>query len=55
MLASFLGHLDVVQALLAKGADVNAKNGAGGTALGAATEKGHTDIIAALLKAGARQ
>jgi len=54
MVASFRGHLDVVQVLLDKGADVNAKMDSGGTALDAATNGGHADVRALLVKAGAK-
>ncbi len=55
MLASGSGYLEVVKALLAKGANVNAKAYDGTTALDAATAGGHADVRALLLKAGAKQ
>ena len=53
MMASQQGHLDVVQALLAKGADVNAKDNDGATALMLASQNGHLDVVQALLAKGA--
>jgi ankyrin repeat protein len=53
MKASQAGHLDVVQALLAKGAEVNAKANNGGTALMLASLAGHPDVVQALLAQGA--
>ncbi|EED23180.1 ankyrin repeat-containing protein, putative [Talaromyces stipitatus ATCC 10500] len=52
--ASAGGHLDVVQALLKAGADVNARGGKYSTALCAATEKGHQEIVQMLLSNGAQ-
>ena len=42
--ASMKGHLEVVNALLAKSADVNARTGSGATALILAARSGHTEI-----------
>jgi uncharacterized protein len=53
MWASEKGHVDVVQALLAKGAEVNAKNNNGATALIWASIQGHVDVVQALLAKGA--
>ena len=47
------GQTETVQALIAKGADVNAKEKNGWTALIRAAKKGHIDIVKALLEAGA--
>ena len=47
--ASSKGDTEKVQALLAQGADVNAKNNDGGTALMIASGQGHTDIVVVLL------
>jgi ankyrin repeat protein len=54
-LASQNGHLEVIQALLAKGAEINAKTDDGRTALDVATAKGHDDVRALLMQAGAKQ
>ncbi len=53
--AAFHGHTAIVEALLAAGAKVNAKNNDGKTALSIAAEKGHTDIVELLKKAGAKE
>jgi uncharacterized protein len=45
--------VEIVQALLARGADVNAKDKGGGTVLMAASATGHLDIVQALLDKGA--
>src|SRR5208337_4338339 len=50
--ASYYGHLDVVQALLAKGEDVNARSN-GTTALYVASQEGQLDVVQALLANGA--
>ena len=47
--ASQLGRVDVVRALLAKGADVNAKDNGGLTALILASQLGRVDVVKALL------
>ena len=52
MVASGTGHLEIVQALLAKGADVNAKTSTGDTALSMANSEGRQDIVEVLKKAG---
>jgi len=46
---------DIVKLLLEKGADVNAKNHYGTTALKAASDIGHTDIVKMLKEAGAKE
>jgi len=53
MEAASMGDMDQVQALLAQGADVNAKFKNGYTALMFAALDGHTDIVKALLAQGA--
>jgi ankyrin repeat protein len=53
VLASYQGHLEVVQTLVAAKADVNAKGINGGTALMAASLPGHLEIVRALLAAKA--
>lgn len=54
-LAAFLGHLEVVEYLFSKGADVNAvaANGTGYNAITASVTGGHAKIVAWLLKHGA--
>ncbi len=51
--ASWTGHLDVVQTLLAAGANVNARNDKGRTALALASEQGHLQVVQALIAAKA--
>jgi uncharacterized protein len=51
--ASRNGHTEIVEMLLEKGADVNAKTNEGITALIRASEKGHTETVARLLEKGA--
>jgi hypothetical protein len=48
------GHLDVVQALLKAGANVDAKDVYSKTSLTLAAHQGHLDVVQALLKAGAK-
>ena len=58
IMASLLGHTDVVKLLLAAGADVNAKANKGGedyTALRIAKMRGHTQIIKLLTEHGAKE
>ncbi|MGH8067083.1 MAG: ankyrin repeat domain-containing protein [Candidatus Entotheonellia bacterium] len=52
--ASGNGNLEEVRALLAKGADVNARNKWGDTALKWASAKGNLGIVRLLKKAGAQ-
>ena len=54
-LAAFLGHRDVTEYLISKGADVNAisTNGSGYTALTGAVASGQTNIVAYLIQHGA--
>jgi ankyrin repeat protein len=47
--------VEVVKALLARGADVNAKNAAGETALDLARQRGHTPVVDLLIQAGAKE
>ena len=49
------GDLPAVQTLLAEGADINAEDSNGGTALMRASYKGHTEIVKLLLEKGAGQ
>jgi hypothetical protein len=54
MLEAAYGRTDTVQALLEQGADVNAKDNYGITALIFAEGMGHAEIIRMLKKAGAK-
>lgn len=54
VLASAEGHVEIVRALIARGADVNAEDFAGWTALHAAARNGHKEIVSVLLERGAR-
>jgi ankyrin repeat protein len=59
ILAASTGHLEIVKALVAKHADLNAKGGALGlaadfSALTWATKRGYEDVVAFLRKKGAR-
>ncbi|GBM77457.1 Ankyrin-3 [Araneus ventricosus] len=47
------GHADVVQFLINKGAEINARNLQGNTPLHIAAEKGHNAVVAILLQYGA--
>ena len=53
MTAARTGKLGPVKALLARGADVNAKDRKGQTALMWAAAEGHADVVSTLLAAGA--
>ena len=53
LVAAYGGHVDVVEALLAKGAEVDAVDNFGKTPLMGAAEVGHADIVRVLLAAGA--
>jgi hypothetical protein len=53
IIAAAEGHLEMVKLLIAKGADVNAKNAFGRTALMFASKYGFLDIVKALLQARA--
>ena len=48
-------NIEAVKTLLDKGADINAKDNDGSTALKLASEKGYTDIIKLLKQAGAKE
>lgn len=52
--ASHQGHLDVVQVLLQRGANVNHESGIYGTALVAAARRGQSDVCKFLLENGAK-
>jgi ankyrin repeat protein len=49
------GHKDVVELLIAKGADMNAKDNKQQSALSLAKEQGHEEIVELLLKHGAKE
>lgn len=51
--ASIFGGVDVVQALLESGANANATDGSGRSAVGLAAFSGHHGIVSTLIKAGA--
>lgn len=51
--ASKWSHMDTIRALLAAGANVNAKDVGGETALYIAARDGHVEVVAELLAAGA--
>ena len=53
MLAAYHGHADVVSALAARDADVNAGNDRGQTPLSGAVFKGYADVVRVLVAAGA--
>jgi ankyrin repeat protein len=55
MEASSGGYAEVVKLLLAKGADVNVKNSKGKTALVIAKDKGKTEIVGMLERAGTKE
>jgi ankyrin repeat protein len=50
--AARMGKTETVEALLAKGADINAKKKNGETALMLAESAGHTEIVRILKQAG---
>ncbi|XP_078384426.1 oxysterol-binding protein-related protein 1-like [Oculina patagonica] len=49
-LAAYFGHMNVVKALLEKGADVNARNGMGDTPLHRAAFTGRADVVTLLIQ-----
>jgi ankyrin repeat protein len=55
MSAALNGKREVVQLLLANGADPNDKDGSGRTASSYAASQKHADIVQILKKAGARE
>ena len=50
--AAFAGHQDIVESLLRKGADVNARGGPFGTAMQAAARKKHHQVVKVLIESG---
>ena len=54
MVASSFGHDQVVQHLLASGADIHAVNNDGCTSLVAASQAGHDQVVQCLLSDGAK-
>ena len=55
MAAAFNGHKDTVLALLQAGAAVDVKNKSGSNALDTAEEQHHSEVVAILRGAGARE
>lgn len=55
MKAAYYGHAEIVDALLARGANVNLHDGKGKTALAIAQEKNRPQIVQLLRKAGAEK
>ncbi|KAH8745815.1 ankyrin repeat-containing domain protein, partial [Diaporthe sp. PMI_573] len=53
MWGCLVGHKEVVQMLLDKGADVNTQGGEYGNALHAASHQGHKEVVQMLLDKGA--
>jgi ankyrin repeat protein len=51
--AAHYGYLEIVKALIAKGADMNALSNTGASALGVARRKNHTAIVKYLQRRGA--
>jgi ankyrin repeat protein len=49
IVASYYGHLQMVELLVEKGADVNATGGSYGSALQAAAARGHAEVVKYLL------
>jgi ankyrin repeat protein len=49
------GNAEVAKLLIGSGADVNAADKRGGTALSLATHFGHAEVVRLLKQAGARQ
>jgi ankyrin repeat protein len=55
MFAAYKGNLEVVKALVDKGAEVNAKDYAGNTALMRASKNEYEDVVQMLKSAGAKE
>jgi ankyrin repeat protein len=47
--------MDIVELLIAEGANVNARDGAGRTPLWYAKDEGNTEVVELLLKHGAKE
>ena len=54
-MASFEGHTEIAKILIENGADVNAKNNIGETALMWASEREYAEIVKLLKNAGAKK
>lgn len=54
MAAAYAGHAEVVDRLIAAGADVNETPPSGRSPLAAAAKRGHSDVVRRLLEAGAQ-
>ena len=55
MIASKMGYTEIVKLLLNAGADVNAQNDVGRTAMMIATEEGHNEMIQLLKEASDKE
>jgi ankyrin repeat protein len=54
IVAAFEGNKEVIEQLLAKGADIDAKDNEGNTALSLASARGHTAVVELLKARGAK-
>jgi ankyrin repeat protein len=55
MLGAKVGNVEIIEALVAAGANVNAKTKTGMTALNIAKARGKDEAVSALKKAGAKE